>query len=202
LRAQIAIDGRFFDLADPYRERSGIAAWLMPVWRVPGFGGAEAECDDLIAFAGDGPHAGKDWRLVDGCAAVGEPAEPGRSLLVYKGPKAWLAYWLASLRLHAPQASLRALHAPETGPESFAMLVLNARRVNWRADHFQGLEDIRFVDCPELQPLVEREMAALVPKLPRLRVLKAKPEPEPPHVSQTSQPAGLALAAASGRAVR
>lgn len=196
VHAPITIDGAFFDLPDCYRERSGFPAWIMPVWRVPGFGGGEAECDDLIAFADEGPHAGKSWRLLDGCAAVGEPAVPGRSLLVFEGPKVWLEHWLAALRRTDPHYAVRALHAPETGPESFAMLVLNARRVNWRAQHFQDLEDIRFVDCAPLRGLVEAEMRALIPKLPRLRALKAKPEPERPHA--TLQPAKLALATSGG----
>lgn len=200
VRTPIAIDGRYFDLADPLRERSGFPAWVMPVMRVPGFGGAEPEFDDLIAFADDGAHAGKSWRLLDACAAVGEPAEPGRSLLVFEGPKAWLECWLAALRAHEnPQAALRALHAPETGPESFAMLCLRARSVNWRSPRFTELEDIRFVDCPHLRPLVVKEMEALIPKLPRLRVLKAKPElPR----GAPSKPASPALAATGTGAAR
>lgn len=181
VRARIEVDGLFFDLADPYRgERAGFEAWVLPVWRVPGFGGVEPECDELIAFADSGPRAGGCWRLLDGVAAVGEPVgRDARSLYVFEGPKAWLAYWLESLRACSdPRVAVRSLTADETGPESFAMLVLNARRVMWRATHFCELEDIRFVDCPRLQGMVEKEMRALIPKLPRLRCLKARPETE------------------------
>lgn len=183
VKTDIVIDGAFFDIECLLQRRAhGVAAWVMPVYSVPAFASNEAGLVDLIAFADDGVHAGKSWRLVGACDAIGLPFETAqRVLTVYTQPKNWLAHWLK-----ACAADVKWLDAEETGPEAFAALVLDAKKIRWQPYRVEPLstaqfEEIRFGDLPALRDAVLKEMQLELPRLPRLRAIKAKPDEEGEH---------------------
>lgn len=180
VKTEIAVDGPRFDVHCLYqRAARGIEAWVMPVYAVPAFGSREAEMEDLIAFGASGAQAGKVWRHVCAIDAIGLPFEAAqRVLTVFTQPKLWLQHWLDACR-----DNLGWLSAVETGPEAFATLVLDPKKINWRTHSIEPLltasfDEIRFADSPALREAVAREQKLPELKFPRLRAIKAKPEPE------------------------
>lgn len=182
-RCEITIDGPRFDIVSRHQGK-GWPAWVMPVVTAPAFGGGETEYEDLLAFADDGPHAGKVWQLNGNVAAIGLDRPDGeRTLRIFTQPKRWVDYWVRLCRDAYP--TLREHTYP--GPETVAALVLQPNRVRWKPRiEVVGvvpatIEDLLFPDSPELRALVEKEMRLPPLKLPRLRAAKGKPEAEVRH---------------------
>lgn len=177
IKAEITIGGPWFDVDCLYQRSPSQRAWIMPIYQVPAFGAREGELIDLVAFADDGPHAGRTWRLIGACDAIGLPFESTqRVLTVFTQPKLWLAHWLK-----ACTDNFKWLDAAETGPESFSALVLDAKKITWKSHRLEPLataqfDEIRFADSPALRDAVFNEMKLDPPRLPRLRAIKAKPE--------------------------
>lgn len=183
VRCEVVIDGANFDVPSRHQGPSGWLAWVMPVVRTPALGGGGAEYEDLIAFCDEGKHAGKVWRLLGSVDAVGLPFETDRrTLTVFTQPKLWLQYWLKACR--AESAPEKCLEAAETGPEAFAALVLDPKKVRWapivdvHSTIPLSIQEVRFPDSAELRALVEKEMRLKLPALPRLRAAKGLPETE------------------------
>lgn len=185
VKTEIALDGPYFDIECLYqRNAKGVSAWVMPVFSVPAFGAHEADIVDLVAFADDGKHAGQVWRLVGAVDHIGldmcDEQAGQRVLNIFTQPKNWWQHWLTSC---APD--VKWLSEPSTGPEIFAALVLDPKKVNWRLLWESGYQEIRFCDSVALRDQVKMEMQRALDRLPRLRAIKAKPE----EVSNGTPPA-------------
>ena len=171
VKAEIVVDGPWFDVEWPHENAQRVEAWLMPIM-------SGDDVIDLVAFSEDGKHAGKVWRLVGACASIGLPLDLAdrpieRALWIFRRPMHWLLHWLGACR-----DNLKWLEATETGPEAFAALVLDPEKVRWapyrveRASAMACFEEILFGDSPELRDMAMEKMRLEPPPFPRLRSRK------------------------------